>query len=83
MLSIDPAIWAQIEPQIRTLMVASFDAGFDAGSGAPQQIARSPQLTQLLDDTRRHWAAGLASMETWRRAYRLPLPPPPEWITDL
>jgi hypothetical protein len=83
MLSIDPEIWDQIEPQIRFLMVAAFDAGFDTGAGVPSDIADDPDLAQLLDDTRRRWADGLATMEAWRQAYVLPLPPPPQWLIEV
>ena len=83
MLSIDPAIWEQIERVVRFLMVSAFDAGFDAGAGAPHRRCSDPELAQLLDDTRRHWADSLAAMEAWRRAYLLPLPEAPAWLIEL
>jgi hypothetical protein len=83
MLSIEGATWEQIEPQVRFLLVAAFDAGFDTGANLPQRPASDPELAQLLDDTRRHWADGLAAMEAWRRAYVLPAPPAPAWLAEI
>ena len=83
MLSIDDEIWEQIEPQVRFLMVAAFDAGFDTGAGMPKRASGDPELAQLLDDTRRRWADGLAAMEGWRRAYVLPMPPAPKWLREI
>jgi hypothetical protein len=83
MLSISPEIWEQIEPQVRTLMVAAFDAGFDTGAGMPKRASGDPELAQLLNDTRRHWADGLAAMEAWRQAYVLPLPLAPKWLVEI
>lgn len=83
MLSIDPKVWEQIEPQVRFLMVAAFDAGFATGAGTPHMPSGDVELAQLLDDTRRHWADGLAAMESWRRAYVLPLPPAPAWLREI
>lgn len=83
MLSIPPEIWKQIEPQVRFLMIAAFDAGFDTGAGMPHLPASDPELAQLLDDTRRQWADRLAAMEAWRRAYLLPVPPAPAWLAEL
>jgi len=83
MLSISPEIWEQIEPQLRYLMVAAFDAGFANGANVTILPPSDPELASLLDDTRRCWADGLASMEAWRRAYVLPMPIAPAWLKEL